>query len=185
MFLFLIPLVSGFFFNLASAFTAAFTRRWGGRAGSTISIILRDVLGIPLWGLGFLLAARAASAPIFETGLATQITGWLLIAAGALLIIVALSAIRARALAPSTGDPLIQQGIYAHLRHPIHAGTLLEFAGLFLLGPSLTVAIACLAGAGWLLIQSRFEEIDLIQRMPGYPEYMRRVPRFIPHLPKR
>ena len=37
--LFLIPLVLGFAFNLASAFTGAYSRRWGEKCGSVITII--------------------------------------------------------------------------------------------------------------------------------------------------
>jgi protein-S-isoprenylcysteine O-methyltransferase Ste14 len=83
---------------------------------------------------------------------------------------------------PSARDTLIQTGMYAHVRHPIHTGTFLEFAGLFLLIPTQTVALACALGIVWLLVQTKFEEFDLLQRLPAYHEYMRRVPRFLPRV---
>ena len=58
MYLFLLFLILGFFFNLASAFTAAFSRRFGDRCGSLLTVLLRNVLGIPVWTIGFILAAR-------------------------------------------------------------------------------------------------------------------------------
>jgi hypothetical protein len=53
MFIFLVPLMFGFAANLASAFTTAFSRRWGERRGAVITAVLRDILGIPVWVLGF------------------------------------------------------------------------------------------------------------------------------------
>ena len=42
--------------------------------------------------------------------------------------------------------------------------------------------LAVSLGVGWVLIQARLEELDLLQRMPAYREYMQRVPRFLPRL---
>jgi protein-S-isoprenylcysteine O-methyltransferase Ste14 len=87
-----------------------------------------------------------------------------------------------KAAAPSTGDNLVNKGIYSMVRHPIHSGTFLEFAGLFILWPSLQVGIASAVGVLWILLQSGFEEKDLIKRMPEYSDYMKQVPRFLPSL---
>lgn len=35
------------------------------------------------------------------------------------------------------------------------------------------------------MVQTRLEEIDLLQRMPNYRDYMNAVPRFLPRLWKR
>lgn len=88
--------------------------------------------------------------------------------------------IRLRSLAPSTGDALAQSGIYARVRHPIHSGTFLEFLGLFIIRPSVTIGLACALGVIWVLIQTICEERDLLQRIPQYRDYMNRVPRFFP-----
>lgn len=122
MFLFLIPLVLGFSFNLASAFTATFSRRWGERGGTLITVILRDVLGIPVWAIGFGLAALTPSPVLFASTMVTQVFGWILIGAGGVIIVAALVTIRARSFRPSTKDALAQDGLYAHMRHPIHSG---------------------------------------------------------------
>jgi protein-S-isoprenylcysteine O-methyltransferase Ste14 len=178
--MFLAPLLIGFTCNLASAFTAAYSGWWGPRKGSLASVLLRDVLGIPVWGLGFALAAAASSPFLFPPNTATTVAGWLFIAAGAAVIVAALATIRRRSFAPAAGDSLAESGAYARVRHPIHSGTLLEFLGVVLIRPSAALAAACGVGVIWVLLQTRLEEWDLLQRIPGYREYMKRVPRFVP-----
>jgi protein-S-isoprenylcysteine O-methyltransferase Ste14 len=181
MFYFLIPLLLGFSFNLASAFTTAYSRKWGERGGSTVTVILRDILGIPVWTIGFGLAFVTPSLNLFRSNIYTDILGWLLITVGGVIILVALFTIQWRAASPSNRDTLAETGLYAFVRHPIHSGTLLEFIGLLLIKPTLTVALACVLGVIWVLVQTRLEEQDLLQRLPAYREYTERVPRFVPH----
>jgi protein-S-isoprenylcysteine O-methyltransferase Ste14 len=182
MLLFLIPLLIGFLFNLLSAFTAELSKRFGDRTGSHLSILLRDVLGIPVWAAGFSLAALAPVPNLFENDPGWKVAGWILIIAGGLIIFAALITIRMRSLAPSTGDGLARDGLYARVRHPIHSGTVLEFLGLFLVRPSATLGLACALGVIWVMIQTICEERDLLQRMPEYRAYMDRVPRFFPKI---
>jgi protein-S-isoprenylcysteine O-methyltransferase Ste14 len=184
-YIFLLPLVLGFACNAASAFTTAFSKRWGERRGSLITVILRDVLGIPVWAIGLGLAFHATSPALFASTLVTDTLGWLMICAGAVIILIALFSIRTRAAAPSMQDTLVQRGPYAHVRHPIHSGALLEFIGLFLLSPTQTVGVAVILGIAWILVQTKLEEVDLLQRLQGYREYMRRVPGFLPRLGTR
>ncbi len=83
---------------------------------------------------------------------------------------------------PSVRDTLVRHGLYAYVRHPIYAGALLIFAGLALLRPTSAVVLASAIGFIWALIQARLEEMDLVQRLPAYREYMQQVPRFVPRL---
>lgn len=144
------------------------------------TVLLRDVLGIPIWAIGYVLAVRTPSPSLFVATIVTQAAGWLMITAGGAMILVALATIQLRAAKPSVRDTLVQSGIYAHMRHPIHTGTFLEFMGLFLIVPTLPVALACAIGVTWVLVQTRLEEIDLIQRLPNYRDYMNAVPRYLP-----
>ena len=73
---------------------------------------------------------------------------------------------------PSVKDPLVRHGLYAYVRHPIYAGGLLVVVGLALLKPTSTVVLACALGFGWLIVQARLEEMDLLQRLPEYHQYM-------------
>jgi protein-S-isoprenylcysteine O-methyltransferase Ste14 len=172
--------VIGFGFNLASAFTTNYSKWWGERRGTLVSVILRNILGIPVWAVGFVMAIRESAPAVFPSTRLINLFGGLLIVAGAGIIILALVTIRIKAARPTVQDGLVQSGLYAHIRHPIYAGAMLEFIGSFLVFPTLTVAIACLLGSGWLLLQAHYEEIDLLQRLPGYPKYMKNVPRFLP-----
>jgi protein-S-isoprenylcysteine O-methyltransferase Ste14 len=179
---FLIPLLIGFTFNSLSAFTCTFSQRLGEQNGRVTCIILRDVLGIPVWAIGYAMVVNTASGLLFTpTWLVSLLAGSLMLA-GVAIIIIGLVTIGKTAFAPSTHDALVSGGIYAHIRHPLYSGLVLELAGLFLYIPKMTVLAACLLGVGWVLIQARLEEQDLRKRMPAYEAYMAKVPRFIPRL---
>jgi len=182
MFLFLIPLLSGFLFNSASAFTGFYSRHLGERCGRLICIIFRDIVGIPLWVIGYGMAVLATSTQLFNPNLISSLVAWLLLLAGGVIIITGLVSIRRRAVAPSVADTLVTHGIYAHIRHPLYSGMILELVGLFFWVPTLSVTVACLLGLVWVMIQARLEEMDLLERLPAYKDYMQRVPRFIPKL---
>jgi protein-S-isoprenylcysteine O-methyltransferase Ste14 len=183
--IYLLPLLLGFIFNLASAFTATFSRRWGEQRGSLATFILRNILGIPVWALGYALAFGTPSPWLWPPRPLIIVLGWIFLAGGGLIIGAALLAIRARAAKPSARDSLVQEGLYARVRHPIHSGMFLELVGLFLLRPTRAVTLACAVGIVWVFIQTRFEEFDLLQRLPDYRPYMARVPRFLPRLRAR
>jgi protein-S-isoprenylcysteine O-methyltransferase Ste14 len=51
---------------------------------------------------------------------------------------------------------------------------------LALLKPTLAVALASVLAALFLVVQAFLEEIDLLQRLPAYREFMEQVPRFFP-----
>lgn len=177
---FLVPLILGFAFDATSAFTSAFSRRWGVTRGRLASVILRNVLGIPLWVVGLVFAVRAPSQALFaETSQAT-VLGWFLTISGCVAQLLALWAIRLPAAAPSQHDALVASGIYRYVRHPIYAGLLLQFVAVVIAKPRVATALASALGIVWVHVQARLEELDLLQRMPAYREYMRRVPRFVP-----
>lgn len=182
MFWFLIPLIIGLALAGASAFTAAFSMRWGEAGGRTATFILRNLLGIPLWLFGFILAWVAPARPVFEPGRITAGIGLFLIIAGAVPVVWGHIELGLRTHMPSIKDTLISNGLYAYVRHPIYVGGILVLAGLFFLKPSFTVLIASAIVIVWAVLQARLEEIDLLERMPDYKAYMERVPRFIPRL---
>jgi protein-S-isoprenylcysteine O-methyltransferase Ste14 len=180
MYFFIVVLILGFGSNIASTFTSFYSEQWGKQVGTFITILLRDIFGIPVWAAGFLLAIKESEKLIISDSVIVNLSAWILIIAGAAIIITALVSIRLKAAAPSANDALVDKGLYSVIRHPIHCGTFLEFSGLFLLWPSINVLIACLTGLVWIIIQSRLEERDLVKRIPGYRDYMKNVPRFIP-----
>jgi protein-S-isoprenylcysteine O-methyltransferase Ste14 len=182
MYIFLIPLLAGFIFNWASAFTHFYSKRWGERAGKMTSFIFRNILGIPVWVWGLALAVRASAVPLFNPSSFTKTLGWLLLVIATIPMIWGLFFLRLRAYRPTEHDTLVSGGIFKHIRHPIYSGLLIDFAAIILLRPATPVLIACVLGWGFVLIQARLEEIDLVKRIPAYREYMQEVPRFFPRL---
>ncbi|MBI2985351.1 MAG: isoprenylcysteine carboxylmethyltransferase family protein [Deltaproteobacteria bacterium] len=185
MYLYLIPLLLGFTLVGASAFTAAYSRWWGERRGELATWILRNLLGIPIWLFGAILAWLPHSPLLFIAGRATSTLGWLLVSAGSVPFIWGHLVLGKPTHMPSMRDMLARQSLYAYVRHPIYAGGLLICVGLALLKPTSTFVLACAFGFVWLIIQARLEEIDLLQRLPEYREYMKQVPRFIPRVGKK
>jgi protein-S-isoprenylcysteine O-methyltransferase Ste14 len=185
MFLFLIPLILGFALAGASALTAAYSRRWGERGGRIATFILRNLLGIPLWLIGFVLAWIQPATPLFSPSGMIFALGWLLIIAGSIPVLWGHVQLGWRTHMPSMGDTLVRDGLYAYVRHPIYMGGIFMLVGLASLKPTLTVALASLIAIVFFVAQAVLEEIDLLRRMPTYREYMEEVPRFVPRPPGR
>lgn len=176
----IIFIVTGFALVGASAFTAYFSRLWGGKGGQMATIVLRNLLGIPLWFTGFVLAWLKPSPFLFNPYLWTQLLGAFLIIAGSIPFIWGHIELGWRTHMPSVKDTLVRHGLYAYVRHPIYAGGFFIVVGLALLKPTYSFLLVCALVFIWIVIQARLEEIDLLQRMPDYKEYMKQVPRFVP-----
>jgi len=178
-------IVTGFALVGASAFTAYYSKLWGEKGGQLVTMILRNLLGIPLWFTGFVLAWLAPSPFLFNPGLWTQLLSAFLIVAGSIPFIWGHIELGWRTHMPSVKDTLVRHGLYAYVRHPIYDGGFLIIIGIALFKPTLVFVIACVLGIIWLDVQARLEEIDLLQRMPDYKDYMKEVPRFILRISKR
>lgn len=181
---FLIPLVIGFVFNWASAFTHFYTKKWGERRGQAITFITRNILGIPVWASGVALATKTEARLLFEPGVEAKILAYAFLGLGTILMIWALVLLRLRSFRPTEKDTLVDRGVFAHIRHPIYSGLLLDFIGLVLMRPTVPVLAASALGWIFVFVQAKFEELDLVERIPPYREYMVRVPRFFPRLGK-
>lgn len=84
-----------------------------------------------------------------------------------------------------TGQPLLDQGIYARLRHPRYVVVMLSvFAVAFFtnyLAVYLLCPLACIVLYGITLMEER----ELVERFgQAYEQYQRRVPRFVPRISK-
>lgn len=182
MYWFLILLIPGFVFAGASAFTAMYARWWGERKGKIATSVLRNFLGIPLWYVGLVMAWFQPAPALVVPGSLTTVFAWILIFIGLLPVVWGHLALGWKTHFPSIKDPMVRDGIYSRVRHPIYAGGLLMFLGAMLANPTSTFALACALGFVWLIVQARLEEIDLLQRMPEYGDYMKDVPRFLPRI---
>jgi protein-S-isoprenylcysteine O-methyltransferase Ste14 len=77
---------------------------------------------------------------------------------------------------------LVAHGLYRYIRHPIYAGDMLLLLGLELAVRSWAV-LGVIAVAIYSRRQAIREENRLLQKLPGYSEYLRRTSRFIPFVP--
>lgn len=177
-------IIIGFAFAGASAFTALYSRWWGEKGGQRATVILRNLLGIPLWVTGFVLAWLNSSPFLFNPNVTSKLMGVFLIILGTIPFIRGHIELGWRTHMPSVKDTLVRQGLYAYVRHPIYTGGFAIVAGFAMIRPTSAFVIACVLCFIWLIIQARLEEIDLKQRMPDYQEYMKQVPRFIPRFKK-
>lgn len=81
---------------------------------------------------------------------------------------------------PRDDAGLVEDGIYARIRHPIYAGLVLGALGCSALARSLPAVAVTLLLAIYLDLKSRREEGWLVDRYPGYDAYRRRTRRFLP-----
>jgi protein-S-isoprenylcysteine O-methyltransferase Ste14 len=80
---------------------------------------------------------------------------------------------------------VIDTGPYKHVRHPVITSFFGIAAGLFLINPALTT-LAALAYTIWDFTRAAKQEESLLSKsLPGYADYARRTPRFLPRLRRR
>lgn len=180
MYLFLLPLLVGFALAGASAFTGFYSRRWGTLVGRRLTSLLRNFLGIPLYMIGLVFAWRTDIQYTWEFSEIVRGLGWVLILSGSIPVVVGHWQLGWRTHLPTAKDALMEEGWYAHVRHPIYAGAVMVFLGLAAIHPTHAWLIACLLSIVFFVTQARLEEIDLEQRMPAYQAYADRVPAFLP-----
>ena len=77
---------------------------------------------------------------------------------------------------------LVQDGLYARIRHPIYAGVMCLGLGWAAVTQSLPAWIAAVALTVVLDLKARREEFWLAERYPAYPDYRSRTHRFLPGL---
>jgi protein-S-isoprenylcysteine O-methyltransferase Ste14 len=83
---------------------------------------------------------------------------------------------------PRAGSELVQHGIYARVRHPLYTSVMLASLGWALIWQSVAAFVAALTLIPFFLAKARREERWLREQFPGYADYERRVPRFVPGL---
>lgn len=71
---------------------------------------------------------------------------------------------------------VVDTGVYNVVRHPMYAGSPFVLVGLSLWLGSYTAALYASLPLGLLMVRIRLEERFLRRELPGYVEYMKRVP---------
>jgi protein-S-isoprenylcysteine O-methyltransferase Ste14 len=135
--------------------------------------------------VGFIIAWVQHAPVFFNPDAVTKTLSWVMIFAGAILVSWGHLILGWRTHFPSVQDTLVRRGMYGRVRHPIYAGIFLILIGVTLLNPTLPVAVASAVAIVFFIVMARLEEIDLMQRVPEYREYMKEVPRFVPRLKKK
>ena len=120
----------------------------------------------------------------------TQTWGLFVQALGVLLILVALSLhiwsrvhlqeFYAERVEVQPEHKVIDSGPYALMRHPVITSFFGIATGLFLINPALTTLAALLYTIWDFGRAARQEEELLTQTLPGYADYARQTPRFLP-----
>lgn len=81
---------------------------------------------------------------------------------------------------PKEDATLVQDGVYAIVRHPIYSGSILMTLGAGLLTGNRTRTLLGVLLFAFFDAKSRREEAWLTDRFPAYPAYRRSVRRLIP-----
>jgi protein-S-isoprenylcysteine O-methyltransferase Ste14 len=142
--------------------------------------------------IGLILFIAVAGAPALPEAIARLAGDWPLVVAGAAGIgigaWIVLSATRrlgdsfSALPRPHEQATLIQDGLYARVRHPIYAGVICLGLGWAAVTRSLPALIAAVILAAVIDFKARREEFWLAERFPDYAEYRSRTHRFIPGL---
>ena len=74
-------------------------------------------------------------------------------------------------------------GLFRFVRHPIYSGIMALTIGAAIRSGSAAVAVATLALIGWFMAKARWDEDRLRVTYPGYADYERHTPRFVPFWP--
>ena len=124
-------------------------------------------------------------------------TSWVLISLAAVSMVVGLTIeVRCRrqlTLSTLVGVPelrhedragrLLQDGIYAHVRHPRYLGGMFGLLAVALFANNLAAYIIAALYVPLIYLVIVLEERELVQRFgDAYRQYQRRVPRFVPRL---
>ncbi|MBN2042713.1 MAG: isoprenylcysteine carboxylmethyltransferase family protein [Candidatus Aenigmarchaeota archaeon] len=71
--------------------------------------------------------------------------------------------------------PLVRDGVYKYLRHPMYLGEILMFLGAPILGGSMLTLMISSVFIMMVLIWRYFEESELMERYPEYEEYRKKT----------
>ena len=139
-------------------------------------VVVQSILMTPVIVLGVIFHGDWTRLPVIAAGAGLFVTGGYFGVAG----VVVLGRNRTPYPQPREGSELVQHGVYAQVRHPLYTSVMLASLGWSLIWQSWPAFIASLVLIPFFHAKARREELWLREQFPGYADYERRVPRFIP-----
>ena len=139
-------------------------------------MLVQFVLLIAVVVLGVVLRGSGWGQPLLVSGIILCVLGAVFGIAGA----VVLGRNRTAFPRPRVNSELIQHGMYARVRHPLYTSVMLLALGWAFLWQSGSALIAALALIPFFHAKAKREEQWLRAKFPGYADYIKRVPRFLP-----
>jgi len=158
-----------------SARLAALGRRGGGWTGIQF-ILIWVLIGTGVRGRADINGAQLVVAML--TGCALIALGSVILFAGIRRLGVSLSALPK----PVDNGVLVDDGVYAYVRHPIYLGIILVGFGYSVAMDSLVALIVAIILTVFLDLKSRHEEVLLRERYPDYAVYAAHTKRFVPYV---
>ncbi len=138
----------------------------------------------------YLLFEKVDKTPYFETSIMSQVSGWVLIAFGAIIATLALANYQISEFVGTHqlqhneqpfGGTLKTNGLNAYTRHPLYFGVLLLVWGIFLVFPLKAFLAIATVTTLYAVIGSLLEEKKLIEEFGDvYIEYKKKVPMLLP-----
>jgi methanethiol S-methyltransferase len=128
---------------------------------------------------------------LFAQGKFTFFSGLVFTAAGMYILILSFMTfdlkeflgIKSSGTTSLNNGQLIVSGIYQYVRHPLYFGIILLGLGLFLILPTIKIALSVAVMYGYILAGSKLEEQKLIEEFGNqYVEYARKVKGLIPFI---
>jgi protein-S-isoprenylcysteine O-methyltransferase Ste14 len=144
---------------------------------SALAFSLAGITLVACWGIFFLFCPTAPTPIAFFLGNACVLVG-------VLLIILAISTLRARGSSPQSVEftetsTVVNTGIYSIVRHPLYLGWLLMYPAVMILCPWWLVWALSLLGMGSMVLIVIEGEDRLLEKFGAdYQIYMQEVPRF-------
>lgn len=141
-------------------------------------VIIQFALMLAVLALGIVWRGSGWGESVLAFGLGLFVLGGVFGIAG----VVVLGRNRTPFPQPRPNSELIQHGIYARVRHPLYTSVMLISIGWALIWQSWPAFFPALVLIPFFHAKARREERWLGEKFPGYTEYARRVPRFLPRL---
>ena len=144
---------------------------------NTLAFSLAGITLIACWVIFFLFSPAAPTPIAFALGNACMLIG-------VLLIILAITTLRARGASPQGAEftetsAVVKTGIYSIVRHPLYLGWLLLYPAVMILCPCWLVWVLGVVGMVSMVLIVIEGEDQLVKKFGAdYQVYMQEVPRF-------